>query len=206
VTPRAAHRRRTALALAALVAEAGGCLTRSYPEKQRFVLALERPGEPVASGAGVLEVRRVRVAPPFEQKSFVYRTGESTFTEDFYHEFFAPPGLLVQGAALAWLEQAGLFESVTATGDLGVAWRLELEVDLLYADLRDASAPSGVIAMRAKLLDTRASAVEVPLRRRYAAEIAAADARPASLARAWSAALGEILGELEADLAAAVGR
>ena len=80
---------RRLLLIALLAGIPLGCLSKSYPERQRYVLdpgRSELPHVAAAAGAsgageapmGALRVGRVRVSPLFERKRFVYRTGDST--------------------------------------------------------------------------------------------------------------------------------
>ena len=72
------------LLLAALgAALAAGCLSRSYPERQRFHLEAVRPGPPETACDCSARVERVRVAQLFENRSFVYQTEAGTAQEDF---------------------------------------------------------------------------------------------------------------------------
>jgi hypothetical protein len=193
----------------------GGCLKRSYPEKQRYVFEVVR--EPLPSvtsppvttegayeesvGAGVLRIDRMRISPLFERKGFVYRTADDRFETDFYHEFFAAPALLLRKATGAWLTSASIFSSVIGARDPAQAdWRLEGRVGELYADLRDASAPRAVMQVEFSVLAARTPKLDVVFQRRYEVEIPAESRAPGAIMAAWNRALAQILGRFEADL------
>ena len=199
--------RRAALpTLCAAALLAAGCLSpQPAPRVVFYALRAERAApaqEPPVAEA--LRVERVRVAPLFERKGFVYRTGERAFEGDFYHRFAAPPGVLVREALADWLEQSGLFAEVLRDGDPQRArWWLEGRVTALYADLRDPAAPQAVLEAELALVDASSPTLETRLRRRYRAEIPTS-ADPAALAEAWTRGLAQILAELEGDLRAAL--
>jgi cholesterol transport system auxiliary component len=177
-----------------------GCLSQKPPEKQRFVFDARREA-PAASkkGVGVLRVDRIRVTPLFERKGFVYRTAESSFQNDFYNEFFAPPGVLLRQATLEWLSQASAFASVSDSTHPGDAtWLLEGQVDNLYGDLRDPSAPRAVMEIEFTLL--YAKSLNVRFRKTYAASVAVDDGSAPAIMAGWNEALAQILAELEVDL------
>lgn len=203
-------RRRGIVALAVAAALVWGCLSRPYPERQRFVLHVERPGLPSVDapppGAGlpapeeqVLRVGRVRVSPLFERRRFVYRTEEGRFEEDFFHEFFVPPGRLVQREVRSWLGAAGLFHAVLDVDDPGRAgWVLEARVTELYGDRR--GEPRAVMSIEFSLLERREGGLELAMRQAYREALELGTSDPAGLRAGWTDALASILGHLEADL------
>ena len=193
-----------ALCLASL----SGCLTRSYPEKRRYLLEPTREGLPpvgaprgtLALSGAALRVERIRVDPLFERKGFVYRKGKERFESDFYNEFFAPPGVVIRKAVATWLAESPLFEAVLEPGAPGDAdLVLEGQVTLLYADLRSPRAPRAVLEIQFTLLDVEPS-YEVVFEKRYSVTSESERASAPAIARAWSKGLSEILSALEADL------
>ncbi len=194
--------RRAALgALSALVAALACSFSQPVPRPARYVLVAERGGAPLPGGAGVLEIGRVGVASPFERQRFIYRTSETAFASDFYRQFATPPGGLVRGATRDWLAASGLFNAVLDRGgEVAPDWRLEAEVQSLYADLREGTTPSAVLGVEFRLLDARSRAPEVTFQRRYSESVAAASPRAEDLVAAWSGILARILAELESDL------
>jgi ABC-type uncharacterized transport system auxiliary subunit len=188
-----------------------GCTTttlleRPVPEKQRFVLSSSAPIPEAGAIPGVLRVDRVRVSPLFDSKGFVYRTGEDTFSSDFYHEFFAPPGEVLREAVIDWFEAASLFETVQPGSLPAPDWTLALDVERIYADRRDPAAPVAVLTVTARLVDPTTPTLEVRLRRRYEQVEPVADGSAQALVDAWGRALGRTLAELAPDLRAAAVR
>ena len=55
-------------------------LTQPYPKKNLFAISVAPPSATSAAPLqGVLCVRGVRMAEPYDEKTFVYRIGESAF-------------------------------------------------------------------------------------------------------------------------------
>jgi hypothetical protein len=189
------------LALIGLAAAPLGCLSKSYPEKRRYVFEVEPPVDAVPGPNGVLRMDRVRVSPLFERKGFVYRTGEATFENDFYNEFFAPPGVLLRKATLNRLRAGSIFSEVLDATQVGdVDWMLEGHVKELYADLRDRSAPFAALQIEYTLLDARSPTLAIELRKTYSARSDAASASAEAIMNSWTEALIKVLSEFEADL------
>jgi len=196
-----ASRAALLLALIASAAIPLGCFSKSYPEKRRYVFEIEPPIDAVPGPNGVLRMDRVRVSPLFERKGFVYRTGEATFENDFYNEFFAPPGVLLRKATLNRLRAASIFSDVLDATQMGdVDWMLEGHVTQLYADLRDRAAPFAVLQIEYTLLDARSPTLAIVFRETYSAQISAAGGSAEAIVNGWTEALTQVLSELEVDL------
>lgn len=190
------------LLLAALAA--AGCFSRIEPqrlERNRFLLAPVRGVDPSPSGVGRLRVERPAVASLFAQKGFTYRTGESTYDNDFYNEFFAPPGTVVQSALVSWLRESGRFAEVGGDGLLDPDWILTGRVEQLYADLRSGGAPRAILELELRLVDARVPSRDVVFAARYRREEQAGEASGRAIVDAWSRALADVATELEGDLA-----
>ena len=192
------------LALAVLCAGCTPLLERKPVEKQRFVLQTPLPEVVPGSRAGVLRVGVVRVSPPFQNRGFVLRTGDDSYTSDFYNEFAAPPGTLLRDVLVEWLRNGTHFASVVRSSEASLDWVLETDLESLFADARDPAAlPQVTIAFSVRLIDARASGLPIRFEKRYAASEAAADRMPRAFAEAWNHALGRLLPQLAADLDAA---
>lgn len=195
--------RQWVLLLVAIAASGvmAGCFTKKYPVKRRYVFEIYRTGEPSTPAAGVLRVGRIRVSPLFERKSFVYRTSDGTFEDDFYNEFFAAPAQVLRRVTLVWIKQSAIFSAVQDARDGGGAdWLLEGRAEKLYADLRDRGKPRAVLEIEFILRDLRSPRRPVAFQKKYSTETAASRASAAAIMEAWNISLAQILRELEADL------
>lgn len=125
--------RATALAglllAAAALAGAGGCVKLGHeaPQPDYYLLSLELPAGPPASGRGgttaapdgsgpaagpVLLVRPIAADPPFDRREFLYRSGDNRWQRDYYNRFLAAPGEMVTEATRRRLSGSGLFGGV----------------------------------------------------------------------------------------------
>jgi cholesterol transport system auxiliary component len=207
---------RWAFVLTATAALAFGaaCITKSYPEKQRYVFELSRnpthrpdvaAKKPGPEELGVLRVRRVRVSPLFERKRFVYRTGENTFEDDFYREFFAPPGVLLRSAILDWLETSRVFSSVLKDPKAREAdWTLEAKVHEFYVDARNPDALQTVLEMDFTLFDARSPDLHVVFQKEYSTGSDLSGKSGEAIMAGWAQSLSKVLSKLETDLQASI--
>lgn len=183
-----------------------GCFdfAKEYPERRYHDVTAARSGAARAGAAGtVLKVRRFRISPRFEGTELVRRTGESGWEQDYYHVFFVPPAAMMTEEAKRWIAASGLFASVVDFASYAEATHvLEGNVSALYGDAR--GAPKAVLELQVFLLDDRVAPPSVMFQKDYKRSVDVADAGAESMVGGWSRALGEILTELEGDLAGAM--
>lgn len=179
-----------------------GCFSmdKEFPDKRYYVIEAER-GEARApsSDAPVLRIRKLDIAPAYEGKSLVYRTGELRYESDFYHAFFVSPAAMIGGQTRSWLEASGLFSLITSSADAG--YRLQGSVAALYGDYTDEASPKAVMEIQFLLLeDAESSHPKIVLQKNYREEVPLAERTPESLARGFSDALAKLLFALEQDI------
>ena len=159
------NRRRTAALFLFLVSIltgtllAGGCsLKKQSPAKHSFLIEAQRVGEArAATASGVLRLRNLQVAAPFEGKGFVYRTSGLGYQTDFYHEFLVAPRALITEQARQWLGASGLFRFVLDPASKAEATHiLEGNVSALYGDYRNAASPKAVLSVEFFLTNDQA--------------------------------------------------
>jgi ABC-type uncharacterized transport system auxiliary subunit len=196
--------RLAALAAAAALVLAGCTLSRPSPVKQTFLLEPAPVAAAARTHAGSLRVGMINVAGPFRGKALVVRESDLQYAGDFYHEFIVAPSAMIGEATARALGQAGVFTRVIPPGTAADAdWILDGFVSALYADGRDRGNPAAVLTVTFYL--TRADALPaVPFwSREYTRRAPMASLDPRVHAAALNTALGDVLGELARDLAAA---
>lgn len=188
-----------------LMVMALGC-ARSAPSRVSYLLAASRQGPPAPTvGQGILEVRRFSIDAEFAGRGLVYRTDEYTFERDAYREFLVSPAQMITGRVSAWLSLSGLFEQVLVPGSRVLPTHtLEGNILALYADLRDADAPTAVLELRCFLIAGNDGPEKVLFARNYRSVKPLERNTAEALVAAFDACLIEILTNLERGLAEAV--
>jgi uncharacterized lipoprotein YmbA len=173
-----------------------GCLARPHLDKQSFIFApasLSGPG--AVPGSRVLGIRTLQVAPPFEGRGFVYRTGEFSYDRDPYAQFMVSPAEALVSPICARLRQAGPFSAVVEAGSaLKPDTLVEIHVDQLYGDFQQPDHATAVLAMRFAFID---SSNGVParalLQKGYSRDIPLKAPTAAALIEGWNQGLAQIL-------------
>jgi ABC-type uncharacterized transport system auxiliary subunit len=190
------------LLLIALAATVAGCFRRQFPERRLYVLNVERTEVARSRSSAVVRVGRVRAEPQYERKGFVYRTGESTYADDFYNAFYVSPAQMVRSAMHEWLAASGMFTMVADVDSLvGADWLLESRLMDFYLDKRVDGEERAVVRLAVTLVDARKSPPRATLERTYE-ETANAASGGQGYVDAWSVALARVYARMEADLAA----
>jgi cholesterol transport system auxiliary component len=182
-----------------------GCsLKQAAPVKSTYLIETARPVSAQGTrGTGTLRVRPLQVSEPFDGRGFVYRTGESSFESDFYHEFLIPPRALLTAQLRRWIDASGKFYAVIDSASKADASQsLEGSVTALYGDYRESSAPKAVLEMQFLLLNDRGSSPQIVFQKGYQQAVLLDGRGSEALTRGWSRALAQIFTSLEADLPA----
>lgn len=193
------------IGLAVLLAGCFGALRQDPEPKSYYVLEARQPGSSLDKPIfkGTLFVRDIRVAPPFNTRSLIYRFGPSEYSSDYYHLYLSQPGDLASQQVRAWLSQTGMFRHVALPGsDLNADYILEGLVTELYGDFRDDKQAKAVVATQFFLLDERGAGHEIILSRSYRREAQLPERTPDGLLAALNQALSDVLMALSADIQA----
>ena len=178
-----------------------GCLSRPPLARETFALTLPAAPESTnTSGTAVLLLRSVVVAPMFDGKALVYRLGEHTWEQDPYAEFLVPPAAMLAGPLRTALRRSGVFRDVIEPGSALTPDRVaEIQVTEFYGDFRNQAEPMAVLALRCTIFEIGPKQ-RVRLQKEYARRLALPERTAAGVVAGWNEALGQILGELVADL------
>lgn len=189
------------LAGASLMLAACFNLNKSYPDKRSFVLDIApEQREPAPAAAMVLKISKFRVSPLFVGRPMVYRIGELQYENDFYDEWFIPPGSLLTQQFHEWLSKTGRFQFVLAGANhIEPTHLLEGSVTEFYGDYRVPGSPKAVFGIELHLLDGL-SERQVFFRRSYRKEVPLADRSPDALAGGLTQAVRQVLVDFELEL------
>jgi ABC-type uncharacterized transport system auxiliary subunit len=183
------------------------CGCTSGPGWKRQVFAFSSPADPAATNEPTVTValNRVAISPLFHSRSFTYRTAENTYEQDPYAGFLILPERALAEAIRAWMRASGAFGRVLEPGSsLTPGLVVEVSVHELYGDFRQASQPTGAMAIRfvlfelkdgnpGRLVMDKVSARQTPLSRKT----------PDALMTAWDTDLREIMEEIQSEYAKA---
>ena len=181
---------------------ATGCgLNQPYPEKGLYAFDVGDPPRAAAASPRVLRVAGVRVASPYDARSFVYRTGSDQFETDYYHGFVTDPHDLFTGELIRWLSDGGIYATVVGpanSADDDV--QLEMNVTACFGDLSARGEPSAAIDARCFLLEDADAQTRVVLKKAYRSRVPLSGKDPEDMAAGLGQAYRKLLGELTADL------
>ena len=178
-----------------------GCLSRPSLNQQTFAFcAPESPAANGTAGGSVLGIRTLQIAPPFDGRSFVYRTGESSFEHDPYAEFLSSPANELLATISELLRQDGGFRVVATGSELQPDTQLEVGISQLYGDIRQSGSPRAVLGLQLVFIQaTNGLSQRVILQRNYARRIPMNSPSASALMAGWNRALAEIIAEAVSD-------
>src|SRR5213080_2096378 len=183
----------------------GGCA--SDPRWKRQVFAFSLPADPPTTNAqtNIVALGRVSISPLFQNRSFTYRKAENTYELDPYAGFLVPPGRALAESIRAWMRASGAFGRVVERGSgLRPTLVVEISVNELYGDLRQASRPVGTMEIRFICYEVKdGDPGRIVLDRVCARETPLARKTPDALMAAWDADLREIMEEINSAYAKA---
>jgi ABC-type uncharacterized transport system auxiliary subunit len=189
--------------LLSLVFVFGGCLSRPSVKTQTFAFSapLVIATNNVADGR-VLGIRTLQVAPPFDERSLVYRTGDYSYERDPYAEFLSSPAQELAACISGILSADGCFRAVVGMGSAARPDTLvEIDISQLYGDIRQPGSPCAVLAMQVVFVKaTNGLPGRVILQRSYSRRIPVKSATAAAFMNGWNQALGEIFADVSSDL------
>jgi len=189
--------------LIASVCGLSGCVTRPSLNIQTFTFSAPAiSATNVVANDRVLGIRNLQIAPPFDGRSLVYRTGEFSYVRDPYAEFLELPAEELIAPMRGWLRADGCFSAVVEEGSAVKPNTLvEIGVTQLFGDFRRPERSVAAITVRFVFLD---AANGVPgnaiLQREYSRSIPLSAPTAAALMKGWNQGLAEILAEVASDL------
>ena len=180
----------------------GGCLSKPAMNEQTFAFSVPT-GSAVSetTSSRVLGIKTLQVAPLFDGRAFVYRTGEFSYERDSYAGFLGLPTEVLAGPVAELLREDGCFSAVVKMGSAARPDTLiEINVNELYGDIRKTDSPAAVLSMQVTLTDAKNGlSGKVLLQKNYSRRIPMKSTAPAALMAAWNEALVGIFSDLASD-------
>lgn len=190
-------------ALLSLAIVCGGCLSRPSVKTQTFAFAIPLPtGTNNVPEGRVLSIRALQMAPPFDTRSLVYRTGDFSYERDPYAEFLSSPAQELKASISGILVTDGCFGAVVEMGSaVKPDTMVEINISQLYGDIRNPGSLYAVLAVQVIFVKaTNDLPDQVILQRSYSRRIPVKSATAAAFMGGWNEALVEIFAEVKADL------
>ena len=196
--------RQLATGIALLVLFCSGCvsLERSSPERHYFVVELpQRVNAPEPASDLILSLGNMRISPRYADRSFVYRTSDTSFESDFYNQFLTSPDTMISEELRKGLAASRQFKYVLGPADAQQPnYVLEGSVNALYGDFREPSQPAAVLELEFFLYNDNANNSGLVAQKRYLKSVPMNQRSPEALVKGWDQALQEIIAALTADL------
>jgi cholesterol transport system auxiliary component len=190
--------------IALFVLFCSGCvsLERSSPERHYFVIELPQSAAlSQTTSALVLSVGNMRISPRYADRSFVYRTSDTSFESDFYNQFLASPDTMISEELRKGLAASRQFKYVLGPADAQQPdYVLEGSVNALYGDFRKPGQPAAVLELEFFLYNDNANNSGLVAQKRYLKAMPMNERSPEALVKGWDEALQEIIAALAADL------
>lgn len=179
-----------------------GCVSRPALNEQTFAFSSQTLSAANSISNGhVLEIRTLQIAPPYDERPFIYRTGEFSYQRDPYAGFLGLPAAGLAAPASEMLRRDGGFSEVVQPGSAVEPDTLvEITISQLYGDIRKPRSPYAVLAMQVTFMDaTNGLPGKGILQRDYSRRIPMESTAPAALMAAWNQALAGIFADAASD-------
>ncbi len=177
-------------------------LQKAAPDIKTYSLELNAPHQAAASNAPVsVRVNAFSAVPFFNDRYLAYRSGETTYEQDFYNQLITAPAKLIQDEVAVWLKGSPLVAVVVTPSMVTAAdYAVDGRVIELSGDYRSESSPKAVVKIQMTVSGGHAGANTVLSQKIYVAEIPMKQISPVVLTEGWSQGLGQIMTGFEADL------
>ena len=179
-----------------------GCLSRPSLERQTFAFsAPDLPATNDPASGRVFGIKTLRISPPFDGRSLIFRTGDFSYERDPYAEFL---GLPSDGLTAAISEMLRVNGCNVAAGKLDGVIKpdtlLEINVSQLYGDIRKRGSPCAIVALQVVFVRaTNGLPANVVLQQSYSRRIPMRSATAAALMDGWNQALTGIFADVAAE-------
>ncbi len=130
-----------------------GCFSKAYVQQNKFMMHVNMPKKSTAfRNAKILQLEVPTITPQFADNSFVYRTSNSLYQNDYYNVFLIPAFQQVKQLLTAYLSRSPRIKHVVdAPSVISAQYVLSTQILDLYADYRDRNNPKGVMTMQFSL-------------------------------------------------------
>lgn len=179
------------------------CNTGGAGDDRRYYLLDVQRNAPTLTtqNEAVLLLRSFQMSPGFSPKELTYRSSDSQYESDYYHQFLIDAGQQITEQARLWLLQSKYFAEVIHGGsDVDPTHILEGNIAKLYGDFRDENQPRAVMNLELFLIDIKTDPSQVILSQTYEHIVNIPETTAEGLIQAYNLCLQQILSTFETDL------
>ena len=181
-----------------------GCgIKNDYTKKQMFRLYADAnaPADESNRSTGVpLVVKRLDIAPEFSGVGFVYRVGQSRFTQDYYNNYMTSPARMISDVMFEALVKSPQFTPAPSNRVPENVYQLWGKITSLYCDRRNASNVSAVVTMALNLDRLNKAGFTKVLSKTYSRQIPLGnDTSPQGYVTALNRGLGDVVKDILSD-------
>ena len=181
-----------------------GCgIKNDYTKKQIFRLHADgnTPADESNRSTGVpMVVKRLDIAPEFSGAGFVYRVGQSRFTQDYYNNYMTSPARMISDVMFEALVKSPQFAPAPSNRVPENVYQLWGKITSLYCDRRNASHVSAVVTMALNLDRLNKRGFTKVLSKTYTRQISlGSDTSPQGYVTALNRGLAEIVNDVLSD-------
>jgi uncharacterized lipoprotein YmbA len=204
----ASGRRPTSRLLAAALVTLSGCLAKPALVSRTFSIDPPAPTDAARAGLAV-SLRKVEVAPQFDGKSLLYRTGDHELERDPYASFAASPSDMLTAAIREHLRNASFVRDVVEPGgELPADLVVEVYASELSGDFRRADDAAGVLSLQFLVVAARATSDDTAplLRKEYSRRNPLPRRSAEAVVAAWNQGLSQVMQDFLGDLEGVVAQ
>jgi ABC-type uncharacterized transport system auxiliary subunit len=153
-----------------------------------------------AEGVNV-RIRRFEIFEAFQGRSFVYRTSQNTYKEDFYRQFFYDPANMITEAAVNWFSHSAYIANVEYKEmSMNADYEIKGLINALFVDAVDTANPKVRMTITFKGYDIRTLSARLCCEKQYSRELPLDKRSAEKIMAAWNEELTSILSEFDKDL------
>jgi cholesterol transport system auxiliary component len=174
-------------------------LKKAFPDIKTYALDLSAQDHTGPSGEPVsIRLNVFSAMPAFADRYLTYRTGETSYEQDFYNQLMTSPAGMVHDQALIWLKGSRRVSSILPA-DLAVSPDRVIDGKLLelYGDYRREESPKAVLKIQFTISNVDMGTPRILFQKVYSAEIPMTRPSPKELTEGWNTGLGRIMAEFE---------
>ncbi len=177
-------------------------LKKAYPDIRTYSLDAGSQQHTTAAGAPVsIRINPFSAVPNFGDRYLTYRTGGTSYEQDFYNQFMASPAKIIEAQISDWMKESPLVSFVIpADSEDTPAYVIEGKLADLSGDYRNVAEAKAVLKIQLTVGSPDPKNPKVLFQKMYASEIPIGQPSPKLLTEGWSQGLGRIMAEFENDL------